>query len=139
MAQLQLANKKALTLAAAKQIVAAAEEEARRNDWTMVICIVDDGAHLIYLERMDGTQIASVTVAQDKAATAVRFKRTTKALEDAVAGGRLVVMKLGGATPIEGGVPIVVSGQVIGGIGVSGGTSPQDGQVAAAGLAVLES
>ena len=138
MAQLQLTNKKALTLDAAKQIAAAAEEEARRNDWTMVICIVDDGAHLIYLERMDGTQIASVTVAQDKAATAVRFKRPTKALEDAVAGGRLVVMKLGGATPIEGGVPIVVGGQVIGGIGVSGGTSPQDGQVAAAGLAVLE-
>ena len=138
MAQLQLANKKALTLEAAKQIAAAAEEEARRNDWTMVICIVDDGAHLIYLERMDGTQIASATVAQDKAATAVRFKRPTKALEDAVAGGRLVVMKLGGATPIEGGVPIVVGGQVIGGIGVSGGTSPQDGQVAAAGLAVLE-
>jgi uncharacterized protein GlcG (DUF336 family) len=87
---------------------------------------------------MDGTQIASVTVAQDKAGTAVRFKRPTKALEDAVLGGRLVVMKLGDATPIEGGLPILAGGQVIGGIGVSGGTSPQDSQVALAGLAVLE-
>ncbi|HLK51381.1 MAG TPA: heme-binding protein [Bryobacteraceae bacterium] len=138
MAQIQLATKKTLTLEAAKQILAAAQEEARRNDWTMVVAIVDDGAHLICLERMDGTQIASVTVAQDKAATAVRFKRPTKALEDAVAGGRMVVMKLGGATPIEGGVPIVSGGQVIGGIGVSGGTSPQDAQVALAGLALLE-
>lgn len=104
----------------------------------MVICVVDDGAHLISLERMDGTQIASVTVAQDKAATAVRFKRSTKVLEDAVLGGRVVILKLGDATPIEGGLPIMVGGQVIGGIGVSGGTSPQDGQVASAGLAVLE-
>ena len=134
----QLPTKKVLTLDAAKQIAAAAHEEARKNRWTMAISIVDDGAHLLYLERMDGTQIASVIVAQDKAATAVRFKRPTKALEDAVAGGRLVVMKLAGATPIEGGLPIVVEGEVIGGIGVSGATSPQDGQVAAAGLAVLK-
>lgn len=138
MPQLPLATKKVLTLDAAKQIAAAAHEEARKNHWTMAICIVDDGAHLLYLERMDGTQIASVIVAQDKAATAVRFKRPTKALEEVVAGGRFVVMKLAGATPIEGGLPIVVEGEVIGGIGVSGATSPQDGQVAAAGLAVLK-
>jgi uncharacterized protein GlcG (DUF336 family) len=138
MPHLPLATKKVLTLDAAKHIAAAAHEEARKNHWTMVICIVDDGAHLLYLERMDGTQIASVIVAQDKAATAVRFKRSTKALEEAVAGGRSVVMKLAGATPIEGGLPIVVEGEVIGGIGVSGATSPQDGQVAAAGLAVLK-
>ena len=138
MAKLQLTTKKALTLAAAREIAAAAEAEARRNEWTMVICIVDDGAHPIYLARMDGTQIASVVVAQDKAASAVRFKRPTKVLEDAVAGGRIVVMKLAGATPIEGGLPIVVDGELIGGIGVSGGTSPQDGQVAAAGLAIIE-
>jgi uncharacterized protein GlcG (DUF336 family) len=138
MPQLPLATKKVLTLDAAKQIAAAAHEEARKNHWTMAISIVDDGAHLLYLERMDGTQIASATVAQDKAATAVRFKRPTKALEEVVAGGRFVVMKLAGATPIEGGLPIVVEGEVIGGIGVSGATSPQDGQVAAAGLAVLK-
>lgn len=138
MAKLTLLTKKVLTLEAARVVAAAAEAEARRNDWTMVICIVDDGAHPIYLARMDGTQIASVVVAQDKAASAVRFKRPTKVLEDAVAGGRIVVMKLAGATPVEGGLPIVVEGEVIGGIGVSGGTSPQDGQVAAAGLAMLE-
>ena len=138
MPQLPLATKKVLTLDAAKQIAAAAHEDARKNHWTMAICIVDDGAHLLYLERMDGTQIASVIVAQDKASTAVRFKRPTKALEEAVAGGRFVVMKLAGATPIEGGLPIVVEGEVIGGIGVSGATSPEDGQVAAAGLAVLK-
>ena len=138
MPHLPLATKKVLTLDAAKQIAAAAHEEARKNHWTMAICIVDDGAHLLYLERMDGTQIASVIVAQDKASTAVRFKRPTKALEEVVAGGRLVAMKLAGATPIEGGLPIVVEGEVIGGIGVSGATSPQDGQVAAAGLAVLK-
>ena len=137
MAKVQLANKKALTLEAAKAIVAAAQAEAKKNNWTMVICVVDDGAHLIYLERMDGTQIGSVTVAQEKAATAVRFKRPSKALEDAVGGGRSVVMKLPGATPIEGGLPIVVDGELVGGIGVSGATSAQDGQVAAAGLTVL--
>jgi len=133
----QLRTKKALTLEAAKLIAAAAHAEAKKNGWTMVICIVDDGAHLVYLERMDGTQIGSVLIAQDKAASAVRFKRPTKALEEAVAGGRIVVMKLNGAIPVEGGVPIIVDGDIIGAIGVSGGTSPQDGQVAAAGLAAL--
>jgi glc operon protein GlcG len=138
MSQAQLATKKALTLEAAKQIAAAAQVEAAKNKWTMVICVVDDGGHLIYLERMDGTQIGSVEVAQEKAATAVRFKRPTKALEDTIAGGRTAILKLPGATPIEGGLPITVGSEVIGAIGVSGGTSPQDGQVAAAGLAVAE-
>lgn len=138
MPKVRLPNKRILNLETAKQILAAAQAEARKNGWTMVICIVDDGAHVICIERMDGTQIASVTVAQDKAATAVRFKRPTKALEDAVAGGRIVILKLGDATPVEGGIPIVVDGQLVGGIGVSGGTSPQDGIVAAAGLAILE-
>jgi glc operon protein GlcG len=133
----QLSTKKVLTLEAAKQIAAAAQAEARKNNWTMVIAIVDDGGHLIYLERMDGTQVASVTVAQEKAACAILFKRPTKALEEAVAGGRIVVMKLAGSVPVEGGLPIVVDGQFIGAIGVSGATSPQDGQVAAAGLAAL--
>jgi glc operon protein GlcG len=138
MSPAKLATKKILTLEAAKQIAGAAQAEAAKNKWTMVICVVDDGGHLIYLERMDGTQIGSVQVAQEKAVTAVRFKRPTKALEDAVAGGRTVVMKLPGATPIEGGVPIIVDGAVIGAVGVSGGTSPQDGQVAAVGVAIVE-
>jgi len=137
MAKVQLVTKKALNLEAAKTILAAAQAEAKRKNWTMVICVVDDGAHLICLERMDGTQIGSVKVAQEKAATAVRFKRASKVLEDAVTGGRSVVMKLPGATPIEGGLPIIVDGEIVGGIGVSGGTSAQDGEVGAAGLAAL--
>jgi uncharacterized protein GlcG (DUF336 family) len=133
----QLATKKALTLEAAREIAAAAQAEARKNGWNVVIAVVDDGGHLIYLERMDSTQVASVIVAQEKAACAIRFKRPTKALEDVVAGGRIVVMKLAGATPVEGGLPIVVNGEYLGAIGVSGVTSAQDGQVAAAGLTAL--
>ena len=128
-------TKKTLTLEAAKAIAAAAHAEAVKNNWTMVIAVVDDGGHLVYLERMDGTQIGSVRVAEDKARSAVLFKRPSKALEDAVASGRTVVMKLTGAIPVEGGVPILAGGELIGAIGVSGGTSPQDGVVAAAGIA----
>lgn len=137
-AQGQLATKKALTLEAAKQIAAAAEAEARKNNWTMVIAIMDDGGHLIYLEKMDGTQLGSVQVAQDKARTALEFKRPTKALEDAVAGGRNAVLRLGNATPIQGGLPITVGNEIIGSIGVSGASSAQDEQVASAGLKVVE-
>ena len=133
----QLATKKVLTLDAAREIASAAQAEARNNGWNVVIAVVDDGGHLIYLERMDGTQVASVIVAQEKAACAIRFKRPTKALEDVVAGGRTVVMKLAGAVPVEGGLPIVIDGEFLGAIGVSGVTSAQDGQVAAAGLAAL--
>jgi uncharacterized protein GlcG (DUF336 family) len=132
-----LLTKKVLTLDAAREIASAAQAEARKNGWNVVIAVVDDGGHLIYLERMDGTQVASVIVAQQKAACAIRFKRPTKALEDVVVGGRTVVMKLAGAVPVEGGLPIVVNGEFLGAIGVSGVTSTQDGQVAAAGLAAL--
>jgi glc operon protein GlcG len=135
---MKLAVKKILTLEAAKHIAAACQSEAKKNNWTMVVCIVDDGGHLIYLERADGTQLGSVVVAQEKAASAVRFKRPTKALEDAVMGGRTVIMKLAGAVPVEGGVPIMVGGELVGAIGVSGATSAQDGQVAAAGLAAAQ-
>lgn len=134
---MNLPLKRELTLEVAKKIAGAAHDEARGNGWTMVIAIVDAGGHLIYLERMDGTQIASVVVAQEKAATSARFKRSTKVLEEAVAAGRAVVMKLPGATPIEGGLPIFVKDDLVGAIGVSGGTSPQDGQVAEAGLKAL--
>ena len=133
----KLATKKVLTLDAAREIAGAAQAEARKNGWNVVIAVVDDGGHLIYLERMDGTQVASVIVAQEKAACAIRFKRPTKALEDVVAGGRTAVMKLAGAVPVEGGLPIVVDGEVVGAIGVSGVMSNQDGQVAAAGLTAL--
>jgi uncharacterized protein GlcG (DUF336 family) len=104
----------------------------------MVIAVVDDGGHTIYLEKMDGTQMGSIVIAQEKAAGAVRFKRPTKALEDAVAGGRNAVLALPGAVPVEGGVPIMIDGVLIGAVGASGGTSQQDGVVAAAGVAVAE-
>jgi glc operon protein GlcG len=133
----KLGTKKVLTLAAAQHIAQAARAEAIKNGWKMVICIVDDGGHLIYLERMDGAQLGSVQIAQDKARSAVLFKRPSKALEEAVAGGRSVIMKLTGAIPVEGGVPIMVEGELIGAIGVSGASSAQDGQVAAAGVAAL--
>lgn len=131
----QLASKKALTLEAAKKIAAAAEAEARKNSWNVVICVVDDGANLLYLQRMDGTQIGSVDIAQMKARTAVRMKRPSKVLEDGVLGGRTVMLKLPDVLPVEGGTPLVVDGQLIGAIGVSGVTSAQDGQIAGAGVA----
>jgi glc operon protein GlcG len=132
-----LATKKGMTLEVAKQIAAAAEVEAKKNNWTVVIAIVDDGANLVYLQRADETQIGSIEVAQEKAKTAVRFKRPSKAFEDAVAGGRNAVLKLPGALPIEGGVPLTDGGKIIGAIGVSGVQSNQDGQIAQAAVNAL--
>jgi glc operon protein GlcG len=131
----QLADKKTLTLTIAKQIAAAAEAEAIKNKFTMVIAVLDDGGNLIYLERMDETQLASILIAQGKAHTALAFKRPTKALEDAVAGGRNAILSMPGAVLVEGGLPLATpDGKIIGSIGVSGGTSPQDGIVAKAGV-----
>jgi uncharacterized protein GlcG (DUF336 family) len=127
----------ALTLSDAKSMAAAARAEAERNGWTMVIAIVDDGGHLILLERMDGTQKASCVVAQEKARTAVLFKRPTAALEKVVADGRVAMTTMPGATMIEGGLPIVFKDVVVGAIGVSGAQSAQDGVVAKVGLEAL--
>ena len=132
----QLPTKPILTLEAAKKLAAAAEEEAVKNKWNMVIAIVDDGGNLLYLQRLDGTQTGSIEVALQKAKTAVHFKRPSKALEDAVTGGRTVVLALG-AMPIEGGLPLMVDDKLIGAIGVSGATAQQDGQVAKAGADAL--
>jgi uncharacterized protein GlcG (DUF336 family) len=129
----QLAEKKALTLEAAKKIAAAAEAEAKKNSWNVVIAIVDDGGHLLYLQRMDGTQTGSIDVAIKKAQTAMSFKRPTKVFEDAIAGGRNALIALHGALPLEGGLPVTVGGQIIGAIGVSGVKSTEDGQIAKAG------
>ncbi len=137
-AQAQLATKKALTLDAAKKIAAAAQAEAIANKWTMVIAIVDDGANLVYLEKTDGTQIGSIDVAQNKARSAVRYKRPTKAFEDALVGGRQAILSLPGAIPVEGGIPLMIDGVVLGAIGVSGATSAQDGQVATVGAKAFE-
>jgi uncharacterized protein GlcG (DUF336 family) len=136
-ASAQLADKKALTLDAAKKVAAAAEVEAKKNNWRMVIAVVDEGGHLVYLQRIDETQTGSIDVAVQKARSAAAFKRPTKVFEDAVAGGRTALLGLSGAVPIEGGLPLVVDGKVIGAIGASGGTAPQDGQVAKAGADAL--
>jgi len=128
-----LATKKSLTLAAAKRIADAAEQEAIKNKWNVVMAVVDDGGHLVLLQRMDNTQLASVDVAIQKAKGAAMFKRNTKALEEIVLGGRTVMMTLKGVVPVEGGVLLEVDGQTVGAIGVSGVTSPQDGQIAKAG------
>jgi len=137
MKSILLATKKALTLDAAKKIAAAAEAEAIKNNWPVVIAVVDDGGHLLYLQRLDGTQIGSVEVAMQKARTAIAFKRPSKAFSDMVTEGRMVMLALPGAIPIEGGVPLVADGQIIGAIGVSGVTSAQDGQIAKAGADIL--
>ncbi|MES1257908.1 MAG: heme-binding protein [Acidobacteriota bacterium] len=133
----ELAGKKALTLEIAKQIAAAAENFAAKNKWTMVITVVDDGGNVMFLERMDETQLGSIDVAIEKAKSAVNFKRPTKVFEDAVAGGRNAILKLPGALPVEGGIPLMVDGKLLGAIGVSGGTSAQDGQAATAGVEAL--
>ena len=132
-ASAQLADKKVLTLEGAKKVAAAAEGEAKKNNWNVVIAVVDDGGHLVYLQRIDGTQTGSIEVAIQKARTAQAFKRPTKVFEDAIAGGRNALLALHGALPLEGGLPIMVGGQMVGAIGVSGVKSTEDGQIAKAG------
>jgi uncharacterized protein GlcG (DUF336 family) len=128
-----------ITADTAKQIAAPAIAEARKNQWTMAIAVVDTAGELVYFERMDDTQVGSVDVAISKARSAARFKRPTKAFQDALAAGGegLRILALNGAIPVDGGLPLVVGGKIVGAIGASGGTSAQDGQVAAAGAAVL--
>jgi uncharacterized protein GlcG (DUF336 family) len=124
-----------ITLDQAKKALAAAEAEARKNSWNVVIAIVDTGGHLVALQRMDNTQFGSIEVARKKAFSAAAFRRPTKAFEDVLAGGGagLRILSIESATPLEGGLPIVVEGQVIGAIGVSGVTSQQDAQIGKAG------
>ena len=126
----------AIRIETAKKATAAALSEARRNNWTMAVAVVDPGGHLVYFERMDDTQAGSATVAQDKARSAALFKRPTKAFQDTLAAGGdgFRVLGIRGAVPVEGGLPLIVDGAIAGGIGVSGGTSQQDGQCAKAGV-----
>jgi glc operon protein GlcG len=133
-----MAGKPVLTLDGAKRIASAAQAEAQRNDWRVVIAVVDDGGHLLYLERGHDTQFGSVETAIYKAHAAVAFQRPTKASEDAVQSGRLIHLALPGVIPAEGGVPLQIDGVVVGGLGISGVRSFQDGQIAAAGAAALE-
>jgi glc operon protein GlcG len=120
---------------AAKRVMAAAEAEAIKNNWGMVIAILDSGGHIVMLHRLDNTQYGSIAVAEDKARSALYYRRPTKVFEDLVAQGGLGLrtLALRGASPLEGGIPIIADGKIIGAIGVSGATAVQDGQVAKAG------
>jgi glc operon protein GlcG len=134
LSQAQLADKKALTLQIGKQVVTAAEQAAVANHNHMFILIVDDGGNLMYMERMDEAQLGSFNVALAKARSAVFFKRPTKMFEDAVIkNGYTPILKLPEAMPIEGGIPLLVDGHILGAIGVSGGTPQEDGKSAQAG------
>jgi len=123
----------------AKKAIAAGQAEARKNSWPVAIAIVDNAGQLLAFEKMDNTQTASVEVAQDKAVSAAIYRRSTKGVQDGLAGGGagLRLLALRGMSPVEGGIPLVVDGKIIGGIGVSGVNSDQDGMVAKAGSDAL--
>lgn len=125
-----------LTLDGARNIVAAAEAEAQKNNWSMSIAIVDASGGLVLFHKGDGSRPSNVDFALAKARTAARFQRATRSLDSAVTAGRLQWLAVD-ALPIEGGVPVMVGGQVIGAVGVSGGTAAQDAQVASVGVAAL--
>jgi len=127
-----------INLATAKKVAAAAAEEAAKLKINVVIAIVDTGAHIVYLERFDVVQWGSVDVALHKAKCSVQWKRPTKALEDLIAKGTTTYLTLDGIIAIEGGVPIIQDGKIIGAIGISGGTPAQDGEMARAGVAMVK-
>ncbi len=135
----QLIEKKTISLELAKKIASVAEAEAVKNNWTVAVSIVDDGGNLVYFGKMDNTQIGSVEVSMKKAKTAIYFKRSTKTYEERVAGGNNSILALPNVVPFEGGLPFVIDGQYIGAIGVSGGSSAQDGVVANAAVVFLNS
>jgi glc operon protein GlcG len=129
-----------ISLDMARRCMAGAEAEAKKNNWNVVITVLDSGGHAVLMQRMDGTQFGSIDVANDKAYSAIAFRRPTKVFEDILAQGSaaLRLLRLTGATPIEGGLPIVHGGRVIGAVGVSGVTSQQDGQIAQACVSALQ-
>ena len=125
---------------AARKAAAAAVAESKKNNWNMAVAVVDTGGHLVYFERMDNTQTGSARVALEKAQTAAAYRRPTKVFEDALsAGGNgLRILTLSGAVAVEGGVPIIADGKIIGAIGLSGGTAQQDGMAAKAGVEAIK-
>ena len=128
-----------ITLEQAKRVMAAAELEAAKNSWQVAIAILDSGGNMVMFHKFDYTQLASIVASEGKANTALRFKRPSKALDDAIAAGgaglRLLAVK--DITPLEGGLPVMLDGKIIGAIGVSGALSSQDAQVARAGVAAV--
>jgi len=135
----QLPVKQVLTLEVAKKIADAAEADAVKKGVTVVIAIVDDGGHLILLERLDDTQVASVDVGIGKARTAAIYRRPSKVFEDQIKEGRVAALALSGATSLQGGIPIIVDGKVIGAIGVSGNTPQVDESIAIVGTSIIDS
>src|SRR5689334_25315950 len=124
----------------AKKVAAAAIAEARKNNWAMAVAVVDTGGYLVYFERMPDTQLGSVQIAIEKAKSAALFRRPTKSFQDTVAGGGagLRILGLSGAVPVEGGIPLIADGKLIGAIGASGGSSDQDGRTAQAGAGTVK-
>jgi glc operon protein GlcG len=133
----ELPSKRVLTLEAAKAVAGAAEAEAARRRATVVVAVVDDGGHVVYLSRLNDTQVASVEVGIGKARTAAIFRRPSKVFEDQIRDGRVASLVLPGATPLQGGIPLVLDGAVVGAIGVSGNTPQEDEDIAKAGAAAL--
>jgi uncharacterized protein GlcG (DUF336 family) len=129
-----------ITLEQARKVMAAADAEARKNNWPMAIAIVDTAGQLVLFEKQDNTQTGSIQVSQEKAVSAAMFRRPTKVFQDIVAKGGegLRILGLRGASPVEGGLPLHVDGKIIGAIGVSGAASDQDGMVAKAGADQLK-
>lgn len=127
----------AINLETAKKLGAAAIAEAKKNNWNVAVAVVDNHGFLVYYEMLDDTQTASANVAVEKARTSAMYRRPSKEFEDGIAGGRTAILGLPGVTPIDGGLPIVVGGKIIGAVGVSGVQSSQDAQVARAGLEAL--
>ena len=128
-----------ISLEQAKKVMAGAEAEAMKNKWNVVITVLDSGGHVVALHRLDGTQLGSIEAARQKAYSAVLYRRPTKVFQDLVGQGgpNLRLLRLSGASPLEGGIPILVDGKVVGAVGVSGATSEQDAQVAKAGADAL--
>ncbi len=130
----------AISLDQAKRVMAGAEAEAKKNNWPVVIAILDPGGNVVMLHRLDNAQWGSIEVAKDKARSAVAFRRPTKVFQDLIGqgGANLRLLNLSGASLLEGGIPIVADGRIIGGIGVSGVTSQQDAQIGQAGIDALK-
>jgi uncharacterized protein GlcG (DUF336 family) len=136
----QLPSKRVLTLDAARRVAAAAEAEAKRNNWAVAIAVLDDAGHMVLFQRMDGAKLVAIDIAVRKARTAVYFQGPTKGLEEEVTKqGRTALLPIEGFMPLEGGVPLIVGGQLVGAIGVSGVAGDQDAQCALAGAKLIGS
>ncbi len=135
--QVQLPVRKTLTLEAARRVAAAAEAEAKRNNWAVSIAVLDGAGHMVVFHRMDGAKLVAIEIAIRKARTAVYFQGPTKGLEQEVSGGRTALLPIEGFMPLEGGVPLIVDDVLVGAIGVSGVTGAQDGQCAQAGATAI--